>query len=330
MAYGIKVLNRIQLGQETTGGTAVAATVLWRGEGTLEDARVLQEVDEDVGQMLPTSRIITPKLGANIVLDSTPATFEQLPYILAMNIESLVTGSADGSGTGKIYAFDVPTTTQGTVKTFTLECGDNVGEWDVEYVFGESFELTGAEGEAVMMSANAHGRQLTAASFASLTPATVREIMFSKGKIYVDDTTIGTTQRTGTWVGFSLAYNSGQKALYTGDGALYFYGLKSTRPEITGELVFEHDAFGTAEVAKAQAKTKRLVRMVFEGDALTTAGTAYTYFTLKIDASIVYTAVPSLEDNDGDNQLRFPFKGVYDAAADAPVFTVVNQLTSLT
>ena len=34
---GVKALRKIQIGQETTAGTAVVATTIWRGEGVLQD-----------------------------------------------------------------------------------------------------------------------------------------------------------------------------------------------------------------------------------------------------------------------------------------------------
>ena len=330
--YGLTALKKIQLGQETTAGTAVAATIMWRGPATLTDTREIAVVDEDIGQMLPTSRTVVPRLGAEITLESTPATFEHLPYILAAGVEDLTTGVADGSGSGKIYQHDVALTAANSIQTYTIEAGNNVENWDVEYCFVRNFELSGAMGEPVNVTATLVGRQLTnGVAFASLTPATVEEILFGKGKLYIDDTTIGTTQVTGGWIGFTLNVDTGFRELYTGDGAAYFAAHKQVRPEITGELVLEHDStFGDNEINEAKNEVKRKVRMVFDGTALTTAGTAYTYKTLQVDMAIQYTAVPSLDDQDGDSTIRLPFRAVYDVAADAPIFYVVNQNASLT
>ena len=49
MTYGIKALRRVQLGREATPGTIVVATAVWRGEGTIEDTRLVEQPSEDVG-----------------------------------------------------------------------------------------------------------------------------------------------------------------------------------------------------------------------------------------------------------------------------------------
>ena len=85
-----------------------------------------------------------------------------------------------------------------------------------------------------------------------------------------------------------------------------------------------------AEITAARAGTLRLVRLLFNGTALTTAGT-YTYKTLKIDMAIKYTEVPALEDEDEDDVVTLPFKVVYSStAALFAQITVVNQLATLT
>jgi hypothetical protein len=330
MAYGVKALSKIQLGKETAAGTEVNATTIWRGEGVMKDDSPIKFVDEDLGSLQDQGRTYTPRVGCTVELDETPASFEQLPYLGMAGIDGSVTGTVDGTGTGYIYAFTLATSTQKAPKTYTLEGGDNSQEYQCLYGFCEEFMLSGVKNEAVTMSAKLRGRQMAAGTFTgSLSVPTVEVILFNKGVIYVDDTTIGTTQKTGTWLGFKLNIPTGFVAGYYGDGQLYFYAVKQTDLKaITGELVLENDTTGVAEVAKARAETTRLVRMVFSGSTLTTAGTAYTYKTLKIDLALKYTAVPESKPEDGDNVLAFPFKLVYHASGG--VMTVVNQLSALT
>jgi hypothetical protein len=332
---GVKALRKIQMGQETTAGTAVVATTVWRGMGVLKDDRELVQPDEDIGLLVKGDRIYVPRLGATLAMDEVEATFEQLPYLLAASIEKTVTGAADGGGSGKIYQFDVATTVANAVQTFTIEMGDDQRVDEVEYAYVEKFTLSGSKGEAVMMGADWRGRQATDCEFTgSVSAPTVEEILFSKGKLYIDPTTIGTTQKTATWLGFSLDVPGGWKAVYTGDGALYFtqtvYKGHKDEP-ITGEITLEHDATAEAEIAAARAGTLRLIRMTFDGTALTTAGTSYTYKTLKVDMAVKYTDVPELGDEDEDDIVALPFEVVYNStAALAAKFIVVNQSASLT
>ena len=48
---GIKKLRKLQLGRETTAGTAVNATDLWRGIGTIEDQTEVMFPEEDIGYL---------------------------------------------------------------------------------------------------------------------------------------------------------------------------------------------------------------------------------------------------------------------------------------
>lgn len=332
---GVKALRRIQLGKETTMGTAVVATTIWRGMGVLTDDRELVMPAEDIGLLVKADRVYVPRLGAVLSLDEVEATYEQLPYLLAASLEKTVSGAADGGGSGQIYQYDQATTVANAVQTFTIEMGDDQRVDEMEYSYVEKFTLSGAKGEAVMVAADWRGRQVTDAEFTAAVPVpTVEEILFGTGKLYIDPTTIGTSQKTQTWLGFSLDVPGGWKAVYTGDGNLYFTQVvyKGHKDEpITGEIVLEHDATAEAEIAAARAGTLRLMRMTFEGSTLTTAGSAYTYKTLKIDMAVKYTAVPALEDEDEDDIVTLPFEVVYNsAAALGAQFVVVNQNAALT
>ncbi len=328
---GIKALKKIQLGQETTAGTAVAATTLWRGGGVLTDARELVPVPEPIGQLVPLNRMYESHKFAEVKLAETPATFEQLPYILACGVESVTTGSADGSGSGKIYQYDVPVTTTQTPKTLTIEAGDNQRADEVEYAYASEWTLAGASREALMMGATFQGRQATDAEFtAGQSAPAVEEILFGEGKLYIDTTTIGTTQQTTTWLGFKLRGKTGHSPLFSGDGDTFFSTIVSGAPEVTGEITLLHDSFAEAEIGAARAQTTRLVRMIFEGSALT-QGTTYNKKTLKIDLGVVYTAVPDVGEQDSYTIVTLPFRMVYHTTATVGgQITVVNALSSLT
>ena len=149
---GIKRLRKLQFGKETTAGTAVPATTIWRGTGTLEDLRAPYFPDEDIGYIAPVNRVVIPFTQGQLDLDEVPATFEQLPYILAMGVDGVVTGTKDGAGDGYIYTYTFPTTAAKTPKTYTVEGGDNVQVEQMAYTFCESFKLSGKPKEPWMVS----------------------------------------------------------------------------------------------------------------------------------------------------------------------------------
>lgn len=102
---GIKALRRLQIGKETVAGTAVAATTIWRGVGTLEDQQKVEWPVEDIGYVSGVDRTYVPQLLGALSMDSIPATYEQLPYLLEASIKDC-TPAADGTGgTGYKYVY---------------------------------------------------------------------------------------------------------------------------------------------------------------------------------------------------------------------------------
>lgn len=331
MAYGVKALRQIQVAIETVAGTELNATAVWRGTGTLKDNTVLIMPEEDVGAYVKKTRMYIPQEGGTLTLDEVPATFEHLPLLMACGIEGMTTGTVNSTGSW-VYQFDVPPTgSPNTIKTLTCEMGDNQRVDLGLYGFVKSLSLSGAKGEAVMMGAEIETRAVNDTEFtASLTVPTVEEILFLKGQLWIDATTIATTTATNTWLGFSLDLPSGWNAIFTGDGSTSFSAIKyvgNKDDPITGELVLEHDATAETEITAARAGTTRLIRMLFQGAALPLAGT-YTYKTVKIDAVVKYTDVPELSDEDGDDTVSLPFEVISNNTLAAQII-VVNTVNTL-
>ena len=331
---GLKALRKIQLGKEAAAGTLVVPTALWRGLGTIEDQREVKFTEESIGYLSGVDRTYTPKYLAALEMESVPATFEQLPYILAASMQNTTTGAADGSGSGKVYVFTAPTTAAPTIQTFSLEAGDNEAVECAEYGFVENWKLSGKPGEALMVSASWQARQVTGTSgFTAVAVPTVEEILTSKGKLYVDavDGTLGTTQVSNTILNIDVSYKSGIKPAFSATGALTFSHLHNGMVEPQIELTFEHDTSGQAQKTNWKAETAKMFRLSFEGSAFTTAGTAYTYKTAIIDFAAKVEKVSKLDEIDGNDVLKVTLKPRYNAtAAKFFAVTVVNNLASIT
>jgi len=332
---GVRTLRKIQLGAETTAGTATTATALWLGNGTIEDQRVRVMPEIDQGLMIPVAQSYDAGLLAVLTMEETEATFEQLSYILSAAIEDVTTGSRDGTaGSGYVYQHDLATNAQVTPQTYTVEMGDDQRVDEMEYAVVREFSLSGAKNEAWMVSATWVGRQVTDAEFStSIATPTIEPILFNKSKLYINTSggTIGTTQKTSTFLGFSLDWTTGFQPIFAGDGSLYYSAIKQVAPAVTGTLILENNATGEAEITAARtATTQRLIRIISEGAALTTAGT-YTYGTARIDLAIEYTAVPALGEDEGDDIVEMPFRVVWLTAKSlGGQILVVNELATLT
>jgi len=329
---GIKALRKIQMGLETVAGTAVAATALWRGLGTMEDTREVVFPEEDVGLANPLDRNYIPKLAGEIQFNDIEATFEQIPYILESGIDSQ-TPAQDGTGSDYIYTYTIPTATQGDWKTYTIEAGDDNQAEEMEYAICTEFGIKGKAGEALMMSATWRGRQVTNTSYTgAISIPTIEDILFSRGRLYVNATSTypATAQLTNTFLEMDLKVTTGLTPVFTGDGQLYFSFVKRQGMEVTLDITFEHDASAVAEKTAWRNQTARAVRIDFTGSALGTPGTTYSTKRFIIDLVGRWQKFDKIGDQDGNDIIKATLLGRYNAtAATAGRFIVVNELTAL-
>lgn len=312
MSYGTFPFNKIQLGRESTAGTAVAATSIWRGPATdIVDESTHEFAEEDVGILLPTDREYVPTKAARIALPETELTFEQVLHILEAGIK---TATAVGTEAPYIYTYAFPaSTTPNTIKTYTLETGNAVaGDVnEMEYGFVEEFSFSGAAKEAWKMASTWVGRQKTTTTFTgALSLASVEEALFQKTALYIDATggTIGTTAKAGVMTAASLSVKTGIVPVWTPNGQLYFYAHKFTRPEVTLSLTLELE--NTSGILAAQraawvAKSMQLFRLLVSG-----AGTS----TLTIDLAGKYTSFGEYQNQDGNTVVEATVMGRYSSA----------------
>lgn len=336
---GVKALRKIQLGQESTGsfGTPVAATTIWRGRGTLVDNRETVFPEEDVGIGGGTDRSYVPRLEAALPMDEVEATYEQLPYIFEAAWAKVATGSSDSSGSGYIYSYTIPTTSANNILAFTIEGGDDEDVEEMEYSFVESFSMSGSAGEAWMMSADWIGRQATSTGVSFTTGIavpSVEEILFSKTKLYIDDSTgsYGSTQVSNALLSANVDATTGLKPKYTADGQKYFsfHYWDGEDMEIMLDVTFEHDSNATTEKSNWRNEIARLIRLKAEGAALSSSGT-YANKTLIVDLPGKWESFSAIEDEDGNDIVTGTFRSRYNAdVADAGKFIVINENASLT
>lgn len=326
---GTTLLSKLQLGAETTPGTAVPATFIWAGQNTrLSDERKIGQSLQWVGTLLPSARRYIASHSAKITIPETTLTFEQVCHLFEMGI---MTATPEEEGSGYLRAYVFPTAGANTIKTYTAECGDDVSVWRAPYVFAERIEIKGAAEEAWTVSADLRGRGVTAGSFTSLNaPTGLEDALFQLSSLYLDDSggSIGGTQIRAAFVGLTLTIDTGLRPLFSGDGALHFTLHRQVGPKITGTLSLEHDSATKAELAAAQEGAVRLFRLDVKGSALSTPGSTFSTKALRVDMAIQYTAVPSLADREGNTIIELPFEAV-DSDALVPTITVVNNEATL-
>jgi len=326
MAYGPFSSNRIQIGRETTAGTAVAADIIWRGPAAdIEDTQVVMRpgLEENVGLLVPTERVYISQLGAALSIPDTEATYEHLPHIFEAGIK---TATPTGSGP-YVYAYAPGVSTANTIKTYTLESGNAIaGDGnEMAYGFVESFTLSGKVGEAWKVSSNWRGRQKTVSTMTgSLGLTAVEEILFGKTKLYIHASTIGTTIQTGVLLEASVTVNTGIQPVFAADGTLYFTSHKITPPSLDFTLTVELENTATTvatERAFWKSQATRLIRLITTGSG--SSG-------LTIDIAGKYTSVGGYQNSNGNTTVQLSGSAVYYPTT--PLFfsfSVTNGLATL-
>lgn len=337
MAPGRKTLRRIQMGLETTNGTAVSATTYWRGAGNmLDDQRVIEEIEEQVGIMDGTDRTALVKLFAGIEYADTPLSFEQFQIPILSGLGGTTSGSADGSGSGKIYTTVLPTTATVTPKAYTIEGGDDFEAERMEYSVPTKMKISGKAGESSKVSITWLGRQVSTNAFtSSLSLPTVETVVTSKGKVYLDAVagTYGGTQVSNQILAYELNYDFMWIPKFTMDGNLYFTFVTLAGVGIAGKLTFEHDtAVSGTGGAKAhfRGETPRLLRIALDGSALTTNGTTYSTKKLIVDHPIKYTKAGVIGDESGNDIVDMEFKSRYNTTVgNRGKFIAVHEVSPI-
>ena len=329
---GRRSLRKLQLGRESTSGTGVAATTIWRGIGTILDNIQVQRVSEDVGIIGGTTRTNVPMKGGSLAIGQTPASFEQMLHILEMSI-STVSASQDGAGTDYVYTYPFPTTSGNTIKTYTIEGGDDNEAEVMAYCFVKDWTLSGNGRTGYQLGANIQGRTVGLQAFTgSLAIPTVNSMNFGMTKIYIDaaTATVGTTIKSNTVRGINLKFASGIEAKDTADGRLDFSFTQGTDYVCTCDLEFEHDAIAAAQKVIWRAQTKQLLQIKIEGStAFTTPGTDYSLPTMKINLPGYWESFSKIGEANGNDIMTGKWVSAYDstAAAAGSILDVVESAT---
>ena len=329
---GVTKLRKIQMGLETVKGTALAATKIFRGTGVLDDQREVTFPEEHVGLLPQTERSYIAKLAGEITLDDTPMTYQQAPILLALGIDDVAAGVADGVGTNFIYTFTAGTTVDPGFSTATIEGGDDQQAEEMEYAFASELTFKGAAGESWMMAATLLGRQVADTTFTpALAVPAVEEALFSSTAIYIDagGGTIGTTQVSNTVLDAELRITTGLMPVFTASGDLFFSFAKRVEPEIILTVTFEHDGTATAEKTAWRAETVRLIRLEVEGSVFGTPGTLYSNHRVHFDLAGIWENFDALDSVDGNDVVRGTLRAVY-SSADSLFFEAVvsNEITA--
>lgn len=336
MAPGIEALDQVQIGAESTAGTAATPTTNWRGMGVIQDNSVIEFLEEHTGRAGGNLRTRKPATGGEIPLEGG-FTFEQGGYVFQSGFYS-TTPTTDASS-AQIWTWTVQTASTDPIEstdlqTYTIRAGDNQQAEQMNYCFTREFTLSGRVGEGVDINATLEGRTVSTTDFETgLSIPTVEDVLFTNGTLYLDSSTdIGVTSVSQTLFAMDLNVTTGWKAYRAAEGRLDFSFAKWTGSEIVLNLTFEHNSSAVAEKSNWRNETERALRLSFTGSALSTtdAGATYDKKTFIVDLWGKWESFEALNAEDGNNHVTGVFRAGYSTSgANKARFILVNELGSL-
>lgn len=328
MAYGLRSFRKIQLGVESTAGTAVAAVEpIYGVMSQLYSDETWHKPIQDRGVLAMNYE--TPfAVGKEVELTYEGEAYDRaLVYLMSAAVRGNVTATqpdAVNRPNEYLWVFEPGLTTANTpditngIDTLTLEYGDNIQAYEAEFAFVKQIEISGAPGEPVQMSVTFGARQVTETTFTgSLTAQSAVYFPFNLSKFYIDTSYagIGGTQKTGLLRAFTWTFETQFTPLYAADGTFYFSSLNEAPKMVSAELTYYRDGTDEqAEFDKYEAQTTSYQRIELLGETEMDSGEGNPPY-IYLDGAFKYTEYPEFDDEDGTAVVTVTAESFYDVTA---------------
>jgi hypothetical protein len=330
--------KQIQIGPESTPGTAVAATEVFLGilEADLT-SRVLHWPEDD-RNLLAEHKGNEFKVGDEVEINLTGSmNHRHAPFMFGTALRGNITPTQpDATNEPNAYlwtyqpsltAGNTPDLTNG-IDTLTIEYGDNLDDYEAEYCFTKTLVITGAPNEPVTFEWTLAGAQVT--SGITPTPAlTVQSVQYFPSNtvsFYIDTSyaNIGNTVKTDLLKGFTWTLETMFTPRYTTSGAFTYKGVNEDWKKVELELEYKRGTLSEVEKALWEAGSTTYLRIKLEGGTeLDSAQSNPPYIYL--DGAYHYNEWPAPEDDEGVRIETVTAHSVYDSTGardfEVAVFT---------
>ncbi len=337
MATAIQPFDRLQLGIETTKGTAVAATRIIRCNATLEEIENFYRSPYAAGYRANVggAGVITEK-GFGVSVE-TELTAEEILWPLLTGVRGGVTPTAGGTG-DQTWVFTpqlttgVPTLDAATLEALRSDGATNHYLAQAAYAMTSGFRIDWAFNDVAKLSWQmfARARQNASPTGSLSAYASREELRTNLLGIWWDGAwaDLGTTQLTGVLRSASFDCTTGVLPDVTMDqrADLDFVKHQVGSLVATLSLTLELDAVGAARIANHRANDLAFIRLQNIGS---TVGAKSK--TVQIDGAYRFTAGVDPNQLDGEQRLvNLELESVLDeTAAKTLEFTAINGLSAV-
>ena len=324
------ITQHVQVGIETTLGTAVAATKQL-ADLTQFSATPANDVDmsqRGAGQKIATFGIVGKEM--TTIAIGGPLTFDSFAYWCNLAFRTGTIG-AGGDASTRYHTFDLSQTAQETYSAFTIEHGDSVRARKIPGVQLDSLSFTlDLAGNVAQWSGSGIGFPLVdgitltgALPFVAVTPMSPANV-----DVFLDTTYAGAGgTRLSRVLKFDFAMSNHWDQFFTLDSTMVRHaaGMIETPPTIQVKLLLEADSAGMARLTALRAGTSQFVRVKVIGPV---AGSSTQ--NLQVDMALKISSAGAIEDKNGVYGYEVTGDLVYDLTGTASLkFRLENLLTAL-
>lgn len=328
MAERSTIAQVVQIGVESTPGTAVAADKQFLSTGISPAIKVEMQRFRAMGQKFP-SILVPGKEWVESSLEGA-GSYTELAYLLA----SLLTdpgspSTVDTSAYQYTYVPDV--SSEDSPLTFTVEQGSGVRAGSFAYGLINELEID-FERAGVSTKGSVLGQQYQDGISMTASPTAIEQkpILPTDIDVYLDSTYggLGTTKLTRVLKATWKVSNRWGTVWPLNTANASFAATVELEPATEIKLLVEADSNGMALLTDLRAGGTEFLRLAATSPDL--AGAATQYYQVTLDQAVKVSDVAEFSDEDGVYAIEWTLEAVYDGgwgqALEANVF---NKLSAL-
>lgn len=322
--------QRVQIGDETTPGTAVSADKLLENLTFSLTPKPEIKTYRGTGRRWPSSAAMNREWAEGKF--EGDLDYQDFIYLVA-GAWGIVTPSTHAGGTNaQDWIWTPPVTGAITPRTYTIEQGSAERAHKVAYGIITGFSYKGSRKDGFTVEASVLAQAFTDAitMTASPTAVTLAPCPGSNVNLWLDTTSgaFGTTQLTRAFQ-IDYSYDHGFDAFWPLNRSnASFTGHVDTVPANTVKILVEADAAGMGIYPHLQAGDFMYARFDAQGPLIETT----IHYTIMHDMAIKLTDVSEFKDEDGIYAIEYTGVIAEDAAWDSgqsQTLTVTNQVAGL-
>jgi len=322
--------RRIQIGKESTRGTAVAADTVLIGSLTMTPEITWHRPVDERNSLAEFNRAVAVGQMTRLRYESD-ATYEQLTQFLSMAVKGGISTSTPGGAT-RDWTFIPNTTSKNVQDSFTFEYGDDTQAWESDFTVVESLELGLALNEVLTLRADMFANFAAKTTFTSgLSAPSLNggEIVCNNAKIYIDSAwaSLGGTEKATLLAGATIRVPTGLAPVKYADGSLDFSALAEQKTHAELEMDLVSSSAAITEYDAYVAGTTRAIRIEILGDLTGDSAFKYSFF---FDVTGKYVTAPEIwGERDGEDIVRLALHSHEDSSGNHIRFTLRNKVTAI-